>query len=63
MAYEIILYVIVHVSIICHRMAYQVILGADWESDGTVGLYSIPVATDVTELEGEFPCPIGQHVS
>ena len=44
-------------------MAYQVILGADWESDGTVGLYSIPVATDVTELEGEFPCPIGQHVS
>ena len=49
------------VRIVFLRMAYQVISAADWESDGTVGSYSIPVATNVTEQEEDFPCPTGQY--
>ena len=36
------------------------ISAADWESDGSTGSYSIPVATTVTDIEGDFPCPTGQ---
>ena len=49
------------VCVLNSRMAYQVISAMDWESDGAVGSVSIPVATTVTDNEGEVPCVTGQY--